>query len=175
LTRVTSSASSGVGTSARRRSGKSPTSDSATACGSRIRCQAATGSWTRSRQWETHRTWFKSAWAAVRPSAKVIGVWPSNDAWLRAAYKAHFLMLPKTMVAALRDNSNVRVSEDFPVDYPRAAAETITESSPRAAWMQIPDASETITEAGADLTRDNMSPLARYTALATIFHEMTHA
>jgi hypothetical protein len=89
--------------------------------------------------------------------------------------KAHFLMLPKTMVAALRDNSNVRVSEDFPVDYPRAAAETITESSPRAAWMQIPDASETITEAGADLTRDNMSPLARYTALATIFHEMTHA
>jgi hypothetical protein len=89
--------------------------------------------------------------------------------------KAHFLMLPKTMVAALRDNSNVRLSEDFPVDYPRAAADTVTEKSPRSASMQIPDASETITKAGADLGRDNVSPLYRYGALATIFHEMTHA
>jgi hypothetical protein len=39
-----------------------------------------------SRQWETHRTWFKSAWTTVRrPLVKVTGVWPSNDAWLRAA------------------------------------------------------------------------------------------
>ena len=54
-------------------------------CPSRIRCQAATGSWTRSRQWETQRTWFRSAGATVCPPAKVNGVWPSNDAWLRAA------------------------------------------------------------------------------------------
>ena len=30
-------------------------------CSSRIRCQAATGSWTKSRQWETERTLFSSA------------------------------------------------------------------------------------------------------------------
>jgi hypothetical protein len=54
-------------------------------CPSRIRCQAATGSCTRLRQWETHRTLFKSAGATVFPSTKVSGAWPSNDAWLRAA------------------------------------------------------------------------------------------
>ena len=54
-------------------------------CPSRIRCQAATGSWTRSRQWETQRTWLRSAGATVCPPAKVSGVWPSNDAWQRAA------------------------------------------------------------------------------------------
>ena len=54
-------------------------------CRSRIRRQAATGSWTRSRQWETQRTLFNSARATVCPPAKVNGVWPSNDAWLRAA------------------------------------------------------------------------------------------
>ena len=32
-----------------------------TTCPSRIRCQAATGSWTKSRQWETERTLFSSA------------------------------------------------------------------------------------------------------------------
>ena len=55
------------------------------ACLSRIRCQAASGSWTRSRQWETQRTLFNSARAIVWPPANVNGVWPSNDAWLRAA------------------------------------------------------------------------------------------
>jgi hypothetical protein len=41
---------------------------------SRIRCQAASGSWTRSRKWETQRTLFSSAWATVCPPAKVSGV-----------------------------------------------------------------------------------------------------
>src|SRR6266852_8923906 len=50
---------------------------------SRIRCQAATGSWTRSLQWQTQRTWFRSAGTAVCPLAKASGVWPSNDAWRR--------------------------------------------------------------------------------------------
>jgi hypothetical protein len=49
----------------------------ADACGSRVRCQAATGSWTRSLQCETHRTWFNSTGATVFPSANVSGVWPS--------------------------------------------------------------------------------------------------
>jgi hypothetical protein len=55
------------------------------ACPSRIRCQAATGSWTRSLQWETQRRWLRSAGATVCLPAKVSGVWPSNDAWQRAA------------------------------------------------------------------------------------------
>ena len=54
-------------------------------CPSRIRCQAATGSWTKYRQWETQRTLFSSARATVWPPAKVNGVWPFNDAWLRTS------------------------------------------------------------------------------------------
>src|ERR1700681_2534506 len=53
------------------------------ACASRICRQAASASWTRSRQWETQRTLFSSALAIVWPPAtNVNGVWPSNDAWL---------------------------------------------------------------------------------------------
>ena len=47
--------------------------------------EAAMGSWTRSRQRETQRTLFSSARATVCSPAKVNGVWPSSDAWLRAA------------------------------------------------------------------------------------------
>ena len=49
-------------------------------CGSRNPGQAAVGSWTRSLQWETQRTWFRLAGAIVCPPAKVSGVWPSNEA-----------------------------------------------------------------------------------------------
>ena len=55
------------------------------ACPSRIRCQAATGSWTKSRQWETQRTLFSSARVTMCPPTKVDGVWPFNDAWLRTS------------------------------------------------------------------------------------------
>ena len=44
-----------------------------------------TGSWTKSRQWETQRTLFRSARATMRPPTKVNGVWPFNDAWLRTS------------------------------------------------------------------------------------------
>ena len=54
-------------------------------CPSRIRCQAATGSWTKSRQWETQRTLFSSARVTMCPPTKVDGVWPFNDAWLRTS------------------------------------------------------------------------------------------
>ena len=49
-------------------------------CPSRIRCQTATGSWTKSWQWETQRTLFSSARATMWPPTKVDGVWPFNDA-----------------------------------------------------------------------------------------------
>ena len=52
---------------------------------SRIRCQAATGSWTRFLQQETQRTWLRSAEAILCPPANVRGVWPSNEAWQRVA------------------------------------------------------------------------------------------
>ena len=45
-------------------------------CPSRIRCQTATGSWTKSWQWETQRTLFSSARATMWPPTKVDGVWP---------------------------------------------------------------------------------------------------
>ena len=60
-------------------------SGSVSTCPSRIRCQAATGSWTKSRQWETQRTLFSSARATMCPPTKVDGVWPFNDAWLRTS------------------------------------------------------------------------------------------
>ena len=44
------------------------------ACRSRIRHQAAAGSWTMPRQWEIPRTWLNSARAAVRSPAKPNGV-----------------------------------------------------------------------------------------------------
>ena len=43
-------------------------------CRSRIRHQAAAGSWTMPRQWEIQRTWLNSARAAVRSPAKPNGV-----------------------------------------------------------------------------------------------------
>ena len=43
-------------------------------CRSRIRHQAAAGSWTMPRQWEIQRTWLHSARAAVRSPAKPNGV-----------------------------------------------------------------------------------------------------
>ena len=57
----------------------------ARSCPSRIRCQTATGSWTKSWQWETQRTLFSSARATMWPPTKVDGVWPFNDAWLRTS------------------------------------------------------------------------------------------
>ena len=49
------------------------------ACPSRIRCQAATGSWTKSRQWEIQRTLFSSAQApcnvaSILDSARELGI-----------------------------------------------------------------------------------------------------
>ena len=50
----------------------------AATCRSRIRHQAAAGSWTMPRQWEIQRTWLNSARAAVRSPAKSNGVWVAN-------------------------------------------------------------------------------------------------
>ena len=73
-------------------------------CPSRIRCQAATGSWTKSRQWETERTLFSSARATMWPPAKVNGVWPFNDAWLRTSLEEARRQAPRN-VASIPDSA----------------------------------------------------------------------
>ena len=70
-------------------------------CPSRIRCQTATGSWTKSRQWETQRTLFSSARATMWPPAKVDGVWPFNDAWLRTSLSEARRQAPRNVVSIL--------------------------------------------------------------------------
>ena len=70
-------------------------------CPSRIRCQAATGSWTKSRQWQTERTLFSSARATMCPLAKVNGVWPFNDAWLRTSLEEVRRQAPRNVVSIL--------------------------------------------------------------------------
>ena len=53
-------------------------------CGSRIRRQAAIGSWTSPWQCETQRTWSSSALCTgCCPAAMRSGVLPARDAWLR--------------------------------------------------------------------------------------------
>ena len=56
------------------RAERGPWRDLARPCRSRIRHQAAAGSWTMPRQWEIQRTWLNSARAAVRSPAKPNGV-----------------------------------------------------------------------------------------------------
>ena len=68
---------------------------------SRIRCQAATGSWTKARQWETERTLFSSARATMCPPAKVNGVWPFNDAWLHTSLEEARRQAPRNGASIL--------------------------------------------------------------------------
>ena len=53
--------------------------------GSRIPGYAATGSWTRSQQCETQRTWSRSAGTGLCRAPTVSGAWSSKDACKRAA------------------------------------------------------------------------------------------
>ena len=70
-------------------------------CPSRIRCQTATGSWTKSWQWETQRTLFSSARATMWPPTKVDGVWPFNDAWLRTSLSEARRQAPRNVASIL--------------------------------------------------------------------------
>lgn len=110
----------------------------------------------------------KTWWPALQASVAV-----SNPAFFELLHaKAHFLMLPKTIVTALEENTNVRLSEDQPPG-PFGGADTVMGDSPRSAWMHIPGASAALVGAGYDLGRDN-TPIS-YRMLARIYHEMTHA
>ena len=84
------------------------------ACPSRIRCQAATGSWTKSRQWETQRTLFSSARATMWPPAKVDGVWPFNDAWLRTSLSEARRQAPRHVASILDSARKLGIRDAHP-------------------------------------------------------------
>jgi hypothetical protein len=88
--------------------------------------------------------------------------------------KAHFLMLPKTIVETMQKSSRMlSVTEDHP-DPPGAAGETVNGVSPRTAEMRIPGAFDGLVKVGYDLGHDSVG-LSPYALLATIYHELTHA
>ena len=83
-------------------------------CPSRIRCQAATGSWTKSWQWETQRTLFSSARATMWPPTKVDGVWPFNDAWLRISLSEARRQAPRNVASILDSARELRIRDAQP-------------------------------------------------------------
>ena len=91
------------------------TSPGATACPSRIRCQAATGSWTKARQWETERTSFSSARATMCRPAKGNGVWPFNDAWLRTSLEEARRQAPRNGASILDSARELGIRDAQPV------------------------------------------------------------
>jgi hypothetical protein len=90
------------------------------------------------------------------------------------AAKAHFLMLPKRIVAIM-NTTRVRfrehaVSQD-------AEGETYEQDYPRLAEIQIPGAGDALAKAGWDLGRADTAPDPHdsYGILETLYHELTHA
>ena len=91
-------------------------------CPSRIRCQTATGSWTKSRQWETQRTLFSSARATMWPPAKVDGVWPFNDAWLRTSLSEARRQAPRNVASSLDSARELGIRDAQVIQAPADAA-----------------------------------------------------
>jgi len=88
--------------------------------------------------------------------------------------KAHFLRLPQTIVATMKQSDRVSLSEEASED-PDALGETTEVMDPRGAQMRIPGASDGLAKTGYDLGRSNISMVSQYWMLSTIHHEMTHA
>lgn len=84
--------------------------------------------------------------------------------------KAHFLMLPETIVTTLKETSRVRFLEDS-VGEERAGTTDCDEKT-HTASIHIPAASQALARAASSLGRDNAQNLGIFKA---IYHEMTHA
>jgi hypothetical protein len=104
----------------------------------------------------------------------------NKDAFFELLWsKAHFLMLPKPIVTFLRDSSRVSVTEALPE---RATAEDkwyttctpSTDPSGKMAILQVPGVSDALSKVGCCLGRECETE-DPYDALATLYHEMTHA
>jgi hypothetical protein len=87
--------------------------------------------------------------------------------------KAHYLMLPKSIITTLNDSGKVLVSEIIP-NVPKAQGQTIQRDDGKQE-IRIPGASAGLAQAGYALGRLVGPPEPYYEILATIYHEMTHA
>jgi hypothetical protein len=105
-------------------------------------------------------------WAPLAAAAKTK---ESLFTLLRA--KAHFLMLPKTIVLTMKDDSRVEFDEAAGT----GKAGTSENTGPRGAWMHIPGASDGVASVGYDLGRVSTAVPASYDILDSLYHEMTHA
>jgi hypothetical protein len=89
------------------------------------------------------------------------------------ARKAHFLMLPKPIVAIMK-TSRVFFAEQ-PVSK-WANGETLEQENPTTAEIHIPGVSDALAKAGSDLGRPGAPDTSdSFTIFNTIYHEMTHA
>jgi hypothetical protein len=95
--------------------------------------------------------------------------------------KALFLMLPRLIIAALKNSVRVKLSEEPPSD-PKAAADTIKLDNPRQAQIHFPGATAGLAKVAADLGRLTLDkgfpedePSDLYGMVGTIYHELTHA
>ena len=89
------------------------------------------------------------------------------------ARKAHFLMLPKPIVAIMK-TSRVFYAEQAVAKW--ASGETLEQDSPTTAEIHVPGAGDALAKAGSDLGRMGApEPSDSFAIFNTIYHEMTHA
>lgn len=88
--------------------------------------------------------------------------------------KAHFLLLPKRMVAAIAESSDVDVSEADPGPGAQADAQLVGTLF-RRVLLRLPGASEALAKVGHELGRPTTSDVKPYELLSWTYHELTHA
>lgn len=88
--------------------------------------------------------------------------------------KAHFLVLPKPIVAVMKTPRVFLSEKPVPAGF---AGEMDGQNLPRTAEIRIPGASDALASAGSDLGRVGAAPApnTQYDVLRTTYHEMTHA
>jgi hypothetical protein len=91
--------------------------------------------------------------------------------------KAHFLLLPTTIITTLKDSGRVYLSEMLPAGAPAGAlGATSSDSSAGTVQMVVPGASNGLAQAGYALRRNVTGlPENNFEILASIYHEMAHA
>lgn len=83
--------------------------------------------------------------------------------------KAHFLVLPETIVTTMKETSRVQLFED---SVGLLDGRTDWDEEAQQASIHIPKASEAVVRAASSLGRDNAQNLK---VLETVYHESTHA
>jgi hypothetical protein len=97
----------------------------------------------------------------------------SKDAYFELLQaKAHYLMLPESIVKLLKDSSMVKIDEDTS-EVAKASSTPIRE--PRSTIIHIPNGGVNLAQAGYELGRVPTVTGATTDILDSIYHEMTHA